>query len=56
MRALWIPREESGLQARLRVCAHMQKVGHRGVCATVHRLPACCVWDGIENDVVGFVW
>ena len=39
----------------LMVCAHMQEAGHRGICATMHRLGAYCVWEGLKEDVTEFV-
>ena len=42
---LWASPEDRVLQARLRVCAHMQDAGHRGVKATTHHLGAYCVRD-----------
>ena len=36
-------------------CAHMQDAGHRGTCATTHRLGAYCVWEGMKEDVAEFV-
>ena len=43
------------LQVRLMVCAHMQEAGHKGICATIHRLGSYCVWEGMKEDVTEFV-
>ena len=40
MQVIWVPPAERSLQVRLIVCAHIQEAGHRGVCATMHRLGA----------------
>lgn len=47
---------ESGLRARLMVCAQMHETRHRGVRATVHRLATYYPWDGMENDAAELVW
>ena len=46
------------------VCVHMQDTGHRGICATMHQLGACCVWEGMNvkgdacfwNDPTASMW
>ena len=48
MQVIWVPPAERSLQVRLMVCAHMQEDGHRGICATMHRLGAYCVWEGMK--------
>ena len=55
MQVIWVPPAERSLQVRLMVCAHMQEAGHRGICATMHRLGAYCVWEGMKEDVTEFV-
>ena len=55
MQVIWVPPAERSLQVRLMVCAHMQEAGHRGICATMHRLGAYCVWEGMKEDVAEFV-
>ena len=55
MQVIWVPFAKRSLQVRLMVCAHMQEAGHRGICATMHRLGAYCVWEGIKEDVAEFV-
>ena len=55
MQVIWVPPAERSLQVRLMVCAYMQEVGHRGICATMHRLGAYCVWEGMKEDVTEFV-
>ena len=52
---IFVPPAERSLQVRFMVCAHMQKAGHRGICATMHRLGAYCVWEGMKEDVTEFV-
>lgn len=37
------------------IYTRMQEAGHGGVNATVNRLAAYCVWDGMEVAVVEFV-
>ena len=37
------------------VCAHIQEAGRRGICATMHRLGAYCVWEGMKEDVTEFI-
>ena len=49
------PPVERSLQVRLMVCAHMQEAGHKGICATMHRLGAYYVWEGMKKDVIEFV-
>ena len=48
MQVIWVPRAERSLQVRFMMCAHMQEAGHRGICATMHRLGAYCVWEGMK--------
>ena len=55
MQLIWVPPAKRSLQVRLMVCAHMQEAGHRGICATRHRLRAYCVWKGMKEDVTEFV-
>ena len=44
MQVILVSPAERLLQVRLIVCAHiMQDAGHRGICATMHQLRACCV-------------
>ena len=50
-----MPTAERSLQVRLMEYAHMQDAGHRGICATMHRLGAYCVWEGIKEEVTEFV-
>ena len=52
---IWVPPAEKSLHVRLMACAHMQEAGHRGICATMHRLGADCVWEGMKEDVAEFV-
>ena len=52
---IWVPPAERPLQVRLMVCAHMQEAGHRGICATMHRLEAYCLWEGMKEEVAEFV-
>ena len=52
---VFVPPAERSLQVRFMVCAHMQEAGHRGICATMHRLGAYCVWEGMKEDVTEFV-
>ena len=33
----------------------MKAAGNRGICATMHRLGAYCVWEGMKEDVTEFV-
>ena len=54
MQVIWVPPAMRSLQVRFMVCAHMQEAGHRGICATMHRLAAYCVWEGMKEDVTEF--
>ena len=55
MQVIWVPPAERSLQVCLMVCPPMQKAEHRGICATMHRLGAYCVWEGMKENVVEFV-
>ena len=50
MQVMWAPPAERSLQVRLMMCPHKQKDGYRGICATMHRLGAYCVWEGIKEE------
>ena len=52
---IWVPPAERSLQVRLMVCAHMHEAGHRGICATMHRLGAYCVREGMKEDAAEIV-
>ena len=52
---IWVPPAERSLHVRLMVCAYIQEAGHRGICATMHRLGADCVWEGMKEDEAEFV-
>ena len=52
---LWVPEQESELQARLMVYAHIKGAGRRGVRATTHRLGAYYALDNLEKDIAAFV-
>lgn len=51
----WIPDGAKQIQARLIVCAHITKSGHRSVAATLARLPPFCMWSGKEAAIREFV-
>ena len=55
IQVIWVPPPERSLQVRLMVCAHMQEARPRGICATMHRLGAYCVWEGMKEDAAELV-
>ena len=40
---------------RLMVCAHMEEAGHKGICATMYRLGAYCVWEVDARTILKWV-